>query len=95
MKSGAAFGAAFFNRLRCFLNVPGRESAYIYGAADLKSAVPTILKHLREESGAAFGATLYRDFVLFGATECNVENSYILFLNSGLFDMVRDRASQF
>jgi len=54
-----------------------------------------ILKHLRENSGATFGAALYRDFVRFGAFLCNVENESILFLNGGLFDVVRGRARQF
>jgi PII-like signaling protein len=50
------------------------------GVADQKSAGHAILKHLRECSGAAFGATLYRDLVHFGATECNVDNRYMLFI---------------
>jgi hypothetical protein len=33
-----------------------------------------ILKHLLKNSGAAFGAALYRDLVHFGATVCDVDN---------------------
>jgi hypothetical protein len=54
-----------------------------------------ILKHLRKTPGAAFGATLYRDCVPFGAAGCNVENEFILFLHSDLFDSVQGRARQF
>jgi hypothetical protein len=39
-----------------------------------------ILKHLQNWSGAAFGATLYRDLVLFGATVCDVDNTSISFI---------------
>ena len=40
----------------------------------------SILKHLRKQSGAAFGAALYRDLVLFGATGCDVDNRSMLFI---------------
>ena len=33
-----------------------------------------ILRDQSTKSGAAFGATLYRDLVLFGAVECDVNN---------------------
>jgi hypothetical protein len=33
-----------------------------------------ILKRLLKNSGAAFGAALYRDLVHFGATVCDVDN---------------------
>jgi hypothetical protein len=38
-------------------------------------------QRLGTKSGAAYGATLYGDLVLFGSSECNVDNesnSYIL-----------------
>ena len=54
-----------------------------------------ILKHLRKKPGAAFGATLYCDFVHFGAVGCNMGNESILFLHSDLFDSVQGRAMQF
>jgi hypothetical protein len=34
-------------------------------------------QRLAVKSGAAFGATLYRDLILFSATECNVDNESI------------------
>jgi len=39
-----------------------------------------ILKHLLKNSGAAFGATLYRDLVHFGATQCDVDNTSMSFI---------------
>ena len=50
------------------------------GVVDLRSAGHAILKHLRKRSGAAFGATLYRDLVLFGATVCDVDNVSMSFI---------------
>jgi hypothetical protein len=45
-------------------------------------------------SGAAFGATLYRDLVLFGATRCAVDNDLKSFILLSLFDSVRGSARQ-
>jgi hypothetical protein len=39
-----------------------------------------ILKHLLKNSGAAFGATLYRDLVPFCATGCDVDNMSMSFI---------------
>jgi hypothetical protein len=44
--------------------------------------------------GAAFGATLYRDLILFGATECDVDNESISFILLRLFGLVRDGATR-
>ena len=62
---------------------------------DLRSAGHAILKHLRKRSGAAFGATLYRDLVLFGATGCDVDNMSMSFIMCMLFVSVRGGARWF
>jgi hypothetical protein len=49
---------------------------------------------LSAKSGAAFGATLYRDLILFGATECDVDNESISFILPLLFGSVRDGATR-
>jgi hypothetical protein len=46
-------------------------------------------QHLGAKSGAAFGATLYRDFVLSGATECHVDNASKSFILLSLFKPVQ------
>jgi len=44
-------------------------------------------------SGAAFGATLYRDLVLFGASECDVDNESNSFILLALFGSVQGSAT--
>jgi uncharacterized membrane protein len=43
---------------------------------------------------AAFGATLYRDLVLFGAARCDVDNEFISFILCSLFSSVQGSARQ-
>jgi hypothetical protein len=45
------------------------------------------------ESGAAFGATLYRVLVLFGAMACDVDNESKSFILQSLFSAVQGSAS--
>jgi hypothetical protein len=47
------------------------------------------LQGLRRKSGAAFGATLFRYFVLFGAAGCNVDNKSNSFILLSLFGSVQ------
>jgi hypothetical protein len=44
--------------------------------------------------GAAFGATLYRALVLFGATGCYVDNESKLFILLSLFGLVQCSAGK-
>ena len=46
------------------------------------------------KSGAAFGAALFRDFVLCGATECNVDNASKSFILMSLSSSVQLSAAQ-
>ena len=46
------------------------------------------------KSGAAFGAALFRDFVLCGATECNVYNASKSFIIMSLSSSVQRGAGQ-
>lgn len=48
---------------------------------------------LGAKSGAAFGATWYRDLVLFGASECNVDNESNSFILLSLFGSVQGSAT--
>jgi hypothetical protein len=64
----------------CFFTLLGNSLVDSEGAADQKSAGRTILKHLRDLPGAAFGAALYRDLVHSGATRCDVDNMSMSFI---------------
>ena len=46
------------------------------------------------KSGAAFGATLYRDLILFGASECNADNESNSFILLSLFGSVQGSATR-
>ena len=76
-----------------------KSTAEVRSACKITGQLPlwlTLSPHQnRFDSGAAFGATLYRNFVLFCAPRCDVDNRSIWLSLRLLFLSVRHRAGKF
>jgi hypothetical protein len=80
----------------CGYNAFQRQSERISTSPeDKRLAYVSILVYQGLPAGAAFGATLYRDFVLFGAAVCSVGNLSNSFILLPLFDLVQGGARWF